>query len=145
MAITNNGIESSPQQQPSRGQPSPLQADGPKMSAVILTLAEPLLKKYGTDAKRAESIIALAIATWNKAMLPTKAQDGFDKSVIDIAVPSDGNAESVGAVIEIMELIEDRRKELFPNLRVVIANYDLQVSQGGLTLNVGSASIRPSG
>jgi hypothetical protein len=145
MAITNNENENSPQQSPSPGQSSPLQADDLKMSAVILTLAEPLLKKYGTDAKRAESIIALAIAAWNKAMLPAEAQDGFDKSVIDIAVPSDGSAESVGVVIEVMELIEDRRKKLFPKLRVVIANYDLQVSQGRLTLNVGSAPIPASG
>jgi len=145
MAITNNENENSPQQSPSPGQSGPLQADDLKMSAVILTLAEPLLKKYGTDAKRAESIIALAIAAWNKAMFPAESQAGFEKTVIDIAVPSDGSAESVGVVIEVMELIEDRRKKLFPKLRVVIANYDLQVSQGRLTLNVGSAPIPASG
>ena len=114
------------------------------MSAVILTLAEPLLKKYGTNTKRAESIIALAIAAWNKAMFPAEAQDDFEKAIIDIAVPPDGDAELVGVAIEIMEMIEDRRKKLFPNLRVVIAKYDLQVADGRLSLNVGSAPI-PAG
>jgi len=111
------------------------------MSAVILTLAVPLLKKYGTNFKRTESIIALAIAAWNKAMVPAKAQEDFQKGIIDIAVPTDGDAELVAATIEIMEMIEDRRKQIFPNLRVVIAKYDLQVSEGKLTLNVGSAPI----
>ena len=114
------------------------------MSAVILTLAEPLLKQYGTDARRAESVIVLAIAAWNKAMLSAETQPGFEKDVIDIAVPLDGSAELVGVAVEVMDLIEERRKNLFPDLRVVIANYDFQVSQGRLTLNVGSATIPPS-
>lgn len=113
----------------------------PSMSAVILKLAEPLLKKYGTNPKRAESIIILSIAAWNKAMLPAGKQSGFEKDIIDAAVPLNGEAEAVAAAIEVMELIEDRRGQLFPDLRVVIANYDLQMSDGKLTLNVGSAPI----
>jgi hypothetical protein len=111
------------------------------MSAVILKLAEPLLKKYGTDPKHAESIIILSIAAWNKAMLPADKQGGFEKDIIDAAVPLNGEAEAVAAAIEVMELIEDRRKQQFPDLRVVVANYDLQLSGGRLTLNVGSAPI----
>ena len=117
-------------------------ADGqPRMSAVILTLVEPLLTKYGTNTKRAESIIALAVSAWNKAMFPAEARKSFERAVIDLAVPPDGDAELVGSVVEIMEIIEDRRRTLFPTLRMVIATYDLQVAEGKLTLNVGSAPI----
>ena len=145
MEIKKNGNDDSPPQALSPDQGHPSHADGhPTMSAVILTLVEPLLKKYGTNVKRAESIIGLAVAAWNKTMIPAEAQDDFEQAIIDVAVPPDGDAELVGAAIEIMEMIEDRRKRLFPNLRVVIAKYDLQVAGGRLTLNVGSAPI-PAG
>jgi len=115
-----------------------------KASAVILTLAEPLLKKHGTNAERKEAIIALTIAAWNKAMLPEGKQGPVEKEIINKLVPSDGSAENVAVIIEIMDIVEERRRELFPNLRMLVANYDFQVSESGMTLNVSSAPL-PAG
>jgi hypothetical protein len=114
------------------------------MSAVILKLAEPLLKKYGDDSTRTEAIIALTIAAWNKSLLPEDEQDNVEKEIVDSVVPPDGEAELVGATIYMMEVIEERRKKLFPNLRKLIATYDLRVSDGSITLNVASTTI-PAG
>lgn len=142
MAIDTNGNQDGRPTTPAREQARSFHADGhPKMSAVILALAEPLLEKYGTDSKRVESIIALAMAAWNKAMFPAEAQNGFEKAVLDVAVPTGENAEFVGTAIEIMDMIEDRRQELFPDLRAIITKYDLQVTGEKLTLNVDSAPI----
>lgn len=115
-----------------------------KMSAVILTLAEPLLKKHGTNAERKEAIIALTIAAWNKAMLPDGKQGPVEKEIINKLVPLDGSAEDVAVIIGIMDIVEESRRELFPNLRMLVANYDFQVSEAGMTLNVSSAPI-PAG
>ena len=41
-----------------------------RMSAVILQVAEPLLKQHGKTPQRAEAIIMLTIAGWNKSMFP---------------------------------------------------------------------------
>ena len=121
------------------------QADGElKMSAVILTLAEPWLKKPGMNAERMASIIALTIAAWNIAMLPEEKRGPFEEEIINTLVPPGGSAESVAVVIEIMDPIENRRKELFPNLRMLVADHDFQVSESGMTLNVGTAPI-PAG
>ena len=77
-------------------------------------------------------------------MLPDSKQGEVEKELIDMLVPPDGSAESVGAIVVFMDIIEERRKELFPNLRMVVANYDFQMSEKSMTLNVGCASI-PAG
>lgn len=112
-----------------------------KMSAVILKLAEPLIEKCGTSAERAEAAITLTIAAWNKALLPDDKQEDVEREIIDKLVPPRGSAETVAAIVEMMDLIEERRKKLFPDLRVAVLNYDVQVSHGRLTLNVGSAPV----
>ncbi|MBI3467140.1 MAG: hypothetical protein HY000_29350 [Planctomycetes bacterium] len=112
-----------------------------KMSAVIPKLAEPLIEKCGTSTERAEAAIALTIAAWNKALFPADKQGGVEREIIDKLVPPGGSAETVAAIVEMMDLIEERRKKLFPDLRVAVLNYDVQISEGRLTLNVGSAAV----
>jgi hypothetical protein len=112
-----------------------------KMSAIILQLAEPLLKQYGKTRERAQAIIMLAIAGWNKSMFPPDKLPLIEKDLIDCFVPKDGSAETIGVALEFMELVADKRKKLFPDLRKIIVDYDLMISDGRLTLNVTSAPI----
>ncbi len=112
-----------------------------KMSAVITQLAEPLLKQHGTNAKRAEMIISLTVAAWNKSMFPSDKQPFIEKELIDCFVPKDGNAEDIGIAIDVMDMIAERREELFPNLRKVIVDYEVDISGGRLNLNVTSAPV----
>ena len=65
----------------------------------------------------------------------------MEKDLIDCFVPKDGSVEAIGVALEFMEIVADRRKTLFPDLRMVIVNYDLIISDGRLTLNVTSAPI----
>ena len=112
-----------------------------KMSEAILDLADPLLDGDVSNAKEVDFIVQLAIATWNKAMFPVDRQAAMEKEIIDTLVPPDGDAELVGAIIQAMEIVEDRRKKLFPNLRRFVVNYDLQVSEGKVALNILSESM----
>lgn len=112
-----------------------------KMSAVITQLAEPLLKQHGTNAQRAETIISLTVAAWNKSMFPSDKQPFIEKELIDCFVPKDGNAEDIGIAIDVMDMIAERREELFPNLRKVIVDYEVDISGGRLNLNVTSAPV----
>src|SRR4051812_33524259 len=59
----------------------------PKMSAVILQLVEPLLKRHGKTPERAEAIISLAVAGWNKSMFPIEHQPAIETDLIDCFVP----------------------------------------------------------
>jgi hypothetical protein len=112
-----------------------------KMSAVIVELADPLLKQHGTTAERAETIIALTVAGWNKSMFPPDKQPSVEKDLIDCFVPKDGSAEDIGVAVEIMDIVADQREKLFPDLRKIILDYELDISSDRLTLNVTSALI----
>ena len=112
-----------------------------KMSAVILQLAEPLIKQHGKTAERAKAILMLTIAGWNKSMFPPSKQPIIEKDLIVCFVPKDGSAEAVGVAVEIMDLVSERRETLFPHLRKIIVDCEANISGGQLTLNVTSAPI----
>ncbi|WP_319574859.1 hypothetical protein [uncultured Desulfobacter sp.] len=115
--------------------------DGIKMSAVILKLAEPLLKKYGDNEKRAKTIISLTMIEWNKLLLPKEEQDNLEASIINSLVPFDGDAEDIGSLLYIKDLIAERKNKYFPDLKKIIVGYDLNVAEGNITLNISSMPI----
>ncbi len=112
-----------------------------KMSAVILELAEPLFDDHRANPKRVESIIALTIVAWNKSLLPADEQDDVVREAVNKIVPADGEAEMVGTIVHMLELIEDRRKKLFPNVRKLVVNYDLHVSEDSISLDIASLDM----
>ena len=116
----------------------------PKMSEVILDLADPLLDGDVSNPKEVDFIVQLTIAAWNKSMLPADRQAAMEKDIIDTLVPPDGDAEQVGTIIQALEIVDDRRKKLFPNLRRFVLDYDLRVSEGRVALNVISESMSAS-
>jgi hypothetical protein len=111
------------------------------MSKVILELADPLLDGDVSNPKEVDFIVQLTIAAWNKSMFPVERQMAMEKEIIDTLVPSDGDAEQVGTIIQALEIVDDRRKKLFPNLRRFVLDYDLRVSEGTVALNVVSESM----
>jgi hypothetical protein len=120
---------------------SPTPEGEARMSAVVLQLAEPLLKQHGKTPQRAEAIIMLTIAAWNKSMFPPDKQLLVEKDLIDSFVPKDGNAEDVAVAVGVMDMMVKRRERLFPDLRKIIVNYKCIISGGRLTLEVSSAPI----
>jgi hypothetical protein len=112
-----------------------------RMSAVILEVAEPLLKRHGKTPERAKAVIMLVVAGWNKAMLPPDKQPTLEKELIDRLVPQHGSAEAIAVAVDIMDTAADRREELFPDLRKIIVDYEVEIGGGRLTLNVTSAPI----
>jgi phytoene dehydrogenase-like protein len=112
-----------------------------KMSAVILQLAEPLMKQHGTTAERAEALLMLTIAGLNKSMFPPDKQLLIEKDLINAFVPKDSSAEAVGVTVEVLDIIAERRQRLFPDLRKIIVDYEVEIGGGRLTLNVSSTPI----
>jgi hypothetical protein len=47
----------------------------------------------------------------------------------------------VATVVEALDIVDERRKKLFPNLRRMVVNYDLHVSKGKIALNVAFAAL----
>src|SRR5947209_4150317 len=105
----------------------------PRMSAVILELAAPLLERHGRTPERARAVISLAVAGWNKSMFPVEQQPAVETDLIDCFVPKDGSAEAVGVAIDLMDFVADRRAQLYPGLRKIIVDFDVVVAGGRLT------------
>jgi hypothetical protein len=99
------------------------------------------MKRHGKTAERAEAIIMLTVAGWNKSMFPPDKQPLVEKELIDAFVPKDGSAEAVAVAVEMMDIIADRRQQLFPDLRKIIVDYKITIGGGRLTLDVSSAPI----
>ena len=116
-------------------------SDGVKMSEVILKLADPMLKEYGDNDKQIKTIISLTIIEWNRIMFPKDVQKKFQDEIIDTLSPSVGEADTVGSILYISKLIAERQKKYFPDLKRLIVDYELIVSEGDISLNISSAPV----
>ena len=99
------------------------------------------MKQHGTTDERAEALLMLTIAGWNKSMFPPDKQPLVENDLINAFVPKDGSAEAVGVAVEVMDVVAEHRQKLFPDLRKIIVDYDVKIGGGRLTLNVSSAPI----
>ena len=118
-------------------------SDGVKMSEVILKLAEPLLKEFDDNDKHIKTIISLTIFEWNRLMLPEDEREKFQDEMLDTLLPSDDDVDMVGSLLYISDIIAERQKEYFPDLKKMIVDYELIISGGDITLNVSSAPVKP--
>jgi len=116
-------------------------SDGVKMSEVILKLADPLLKQFGDNDKRIKTIISLTIFEWNRLMLPEDEREKFQNEMFDILLPPGNDADMVGSILNINQLIAVRQKKHFPDIKKIIVDYELIVSEGDITLNISSAPV----
>ena len=57
-------------------------------------------------------------------------------------VPANGNAEDIGVITYIHDLIAERKMRYFPNLKKAIISYDLTISEGNIALNVTSTPVK---
>jgi hypothetical protein len=112
-----------------------------RMSAVILEVAKPLLKKYAETPERAKTVIMLVVFGWNKSLFPPDKQAVVEKEILDQLVPADGSGEAIGMAVHIMDTAAERRETLFPDLRKVIVDHKVDIVGGNLTLNVTSAPV----
>jgi hypothetical protein len=113
--------------------------DGVKMSAVILKLAEPLLKQFDDNDKRTKSIISLTIFEWNRQMLPEGEREKFQDEMLATLLPPGDDPDMVGSLLHISDLIAERKKKYFPDLKKWIVDYDLILKDGDIELNISSA------
>ena len=113
--------------------------DGVKMSEVILNLADPLLKQFGDNDKRIKTIISLTIFEWNRLMLPEDEREKFQNEMFDKLLPPGDDADMIGSILNINQLIAERQKKYFLDIKKIIFVYELIVADGNITLNISSA------
>ena len=74
-------------------------------------------------------------------MLPEGEREKFQDEMIDTLLPPDEEAETVGSILYLSDLIAERQKKYFPDIKKIIVDYELIVSDGNITLNISSAPV----
>lgn len=111
------------------------------MSAVILKVAEPLVRKYTNTPEQAKVVIELVIYGWNKSLFPLDKQAVVEKEILAQIASGGGNAEIVGAAVDIMNTAAKRRRKFFPDIRKIVVDYKVTISGDDFNLNVSSAPV----
>jgi hypothetical protein len=95
----------------------------PKLSAVILDYARPLIENVGDD--QFEIAITLAVLCWNTALLPEDKQERELRSAIDRVARDapEGFAEQMQTWTR---WLVDRKKTLFGHDRRMVVNYTIE-------------------
>jgi hypothetical protein len=114
-----------------------------KMSAVILKLADPLLKKFWGKEKQVRSLISITVNVWNLSMMPEDRQEDLRNEMIEGLVPKGGDAEDVASIVYLIDLILERKKKFFPDIQNVIIEHKLTIDGDNIKLDVGSAPVKP--
>jgi len=116
--------------------------DDIKMSQVILKLAEPLLQKHGTSLERARGILTLAVTAWNMSMLPETSEEQITENIAT-SLPKEFLAEDVSVVLEVINMLMERKREHFQNIPRIIINHEVVETEKGWDLNVSSITVAP--
>ena len=114
-----------------------------KMSAVILKLADPLLKKFLGNEKQVRSLISMTVTVWNLSMMPEDRQEGMRNEIIEQLVQKGGDAEDVASIVYLMDLILERKRKFFFDIQTVIVEHQLTIDGDNINLDVGSAPVKP--
>jgi hypothetical protein len=59
--------------------------------------------------------------------------------MLDTLLPDGGDVDMIGSLLHISDLIAERKKKYFPDLKKWIVDYELILSDGDITLNISSA------
>ncbi len=104
-----------------------------KFSEVIIEFGQPVLYGYPTD-DAFRSAVSLVALVWNMALVPPKIREEMkDKMIADL---SQGDTGSINALRPIIDMLLDRKKELYADDERVVADYELIGGNGKWHLQV---------
>src|SRR6266436_6435697 len=92
-----------------------------KISAAILTLAEPLRARY-REPHRLQAIIAITVMAWNIALFPDEEQSHVQGMLLERLPPQLGG-EDVGVLLQTIETLIARKHLLYPQVREYILTH----------------------
>ena len=70
-----------------------------------------------------------------------KKQMELQEKWIENALPKDSDAQDVAGIISVFENLQQRQRELFPNIRTFIMGHDLRLDSENIHLDISSAPL----
>ena len=112
-----------------------------KISTAIIEIARPLLEKY-QKRNRVSVLIELAILAWNLSFTSDeKMRDEAETSIIN-NMPDEIDAVGVVSIMELVDMMLERKNKLYPDLNLVVMSHDLSFGiNGQMNLDIRSANL----
>ena len=96
-----------------------------------------LIRKYRTR-ERILVIIDLAILSWNVSLTSDLKREEIEKQLID-QMPDEFDATDIALIIEQADILIERKKKLYPDVKYLIVSHNLAVADNGqITLDVNT-------
>ncbi len=109
-----------------------------KMSEVLLDFAKPLLDGIDTSDKRTlDAALKVAVTVWNYAVMSGKsAVDSTDAELKNLfnTIIAHGFSDPIGK--EVLRVLLGRKKQMYPELTLKIADFDLKWDSDGEEFHV---------
>ena len=116
--------------------------DTEKMSEIIIHFAKPLLDVAKNDAEEKKAF-TIAILLWNLSFLPENKQTKYREQILAASGVSPDTAPSlVAANNNVIDILLERKKRLFPNITRSVIDYSLVKTPKGLHLNIVSNILK---
>ncbi|MFZ4792461.1 MAG: hypothetical protein ACOYMW_16525 [Candidatus Competibacteraceae bacterium] len=112
-----------------------------KISAAILALSEPYLKKY-SKPHQVQGVITLTIAAWNLSLVTGKEQAHLERLLRDGPLAG-WCGEDVASVLNVVDTLVEHKRRDYPEVHEFILKHDLSYVDGTITLTVGTAPMLP--
>jgi len=114
-----------------------------KISDAIIKIAEPLIKKY-QEQHRVTVLIQLAIIAWNMSFSSGNMREDIEGVLIN-AIPEEIDAVGTVTIIEIVDMLIERKNKIFPNINFAVVNHKISIDNNGVfNLDISSSFVDTS-
>ena len=110
-----------------------------KISEAILALCEPLRNQY-RDRDRIQTIISITVMAWNISLFQEEERIHVQRMLL-ASLPEQFSGEDVGALLECIATLIERKHRYYPSVREYILKHQLSFSGDTITLTVGTAEV----
>ena len=108
-----------------------------KISSAVIKVAEPFLLKY-KEKHRIIVLLELAILAWNFSLSEGNDRAEMEDSLIK-SMPQEIDAVGIVTIIEIIDELIERKKNLYPDINYLILNQKISMDDNGkLDLDISS-------
>jgi len=120
----------------SKGQMTIIQSPGEKMSEVLLSFANPLLKGDEDDSEL-DRIIGFVMMVWNLTVLSPEERKNAIPGVAGLFYSDTG--QGIAGTLSLIDTLLKRKEKYFPHIKKLIVDYEISQKKGQPSLKVISA------
>lgn len=114
---------------------------GVKLSGALMQVCEPLLAEAGDDPGAIRKAVGFGVIGWNKACMPDAPMDDLVSKLAASTGDTPSQKKMIGMLREVIDDMAERKQKLYPDINMLIMNYEVVLNGGDLQVNVAGAEL----